>query len=170
MRHVIPILLLLSACRPASHATREWTPEDHGHPPEPPPEQGAPAAPEEGGQERAARALWNVSCASCHGMRGRGDGRQPPPGAQMPDFSTAAFQGARTDAQLATSIREGQGLMPAFGKQLNADGIAALVAIVRSFGPAAPQPDEAPPPAPAPVAPATPQQAPTSEGDTAPAP
>lgn len=138
MRHVIPILVLLSACRPESRATREWTPDDHGHPPAPLDAPDAPAAPEQGGEERAARALWNVSCASCHGPGGRGDGPQPPPGAQLPDFASAAFQGARTDAQLVQSIREGRGLMPAFGKQLNDDGIAALVKVVRSFGPAQP--------------------------------
>ena len=69
------------------------------------------------GTERAAEALFNVSCASCHGRDGRGQGERRPPGAAVPDFTQAAFQAQRSDAQLGEVIRTGRGLMPAFGKQ-----------------------------------------------------
>ena len=132
------------ACRPASRADRVWTPEDHGHPPTPSEDQQAPPpAAERGTEARAARALWNVSCASCHGATGRGDGRQKPPGAQVPDLSSPALQSERTDDQLAEVIRAGRGMMPAFGDQLNQEGIRVLVAYVRRLGSAA-QPSASP--------------------------
>jgi mono/diheme cytochrome c family protein len=46
-------------------------------------------------------------------------------------MTTPEFQAQRTDAQLAQVIREGRGLMPPFGKQVNDQGIEALVAKVR---------------------------------------
>jgi mono/diheme cytochrome c family protein len=100
----------------------------------------APTEPEEGGVSRAAAALWNVSCASCHGRDGKGLGADRPPGAQLPDFTVAEFQKQRTDEQLLQVMREGRGLMPAFGKQLNQQGLNALLAHVRAYAaPAAPQ-------------------------------
>jgi len=116
--------------------TRDWQPSDHGQPAAPDPQrmpQAAEEAPEQGGPERAADALFNMSCASCHGRDGRGQGPQRPPGAQIPDFSDPAFQSARNDVQLRTLIRDGRGLMPGFGKQLNEQGLDALVARVRRF-------------------------------------
>jgi cytochrome c oxidase cbb3-type subunit 3 len=119
--------------------TREWTPADHGQPsnadPERTPQPGDPqAAPDPAQAEaRAAQALWNVSCASCHGRSGRGDGPNPPPGATLPDLTTASFQASRDDAQLAEVIRAGRALMPAFGEQINPQGISALVRHVRSL-------------------------------------
>lgn len=143
------ILLLAAACGAESNVTRQWTPDDHGHPPMPPEGQGpaTPAAPEEGGELRAAKALWQVSCAGCHGRQGRGDGPTPPPGAQIPSFATAAFQQSRTDAQLVQAMKDGKGMMPSFAKQLNDTGFAALTGLIRSFGPppAAAAPVEAAP-------------------------
>jgi len=49
----------------------------------------------------------------------------------MPDFTAAAYQDAKTDADLSRAIRMGAGLMPAFGDQLNERGIAALVGHIR---------------------------------------
>lgn len=57
-----------------------------------------------------------------------------PPGAQVPDFSSAEFQKSRTDDALAQVIHDGRGMMPPFGKQVTPDGIAVLVAHVRSLG------------------------------------
>jgi mono/diheme cytochrome c family protein len=93
--------------------------------------------PEQGGVGRAATALWTVSCAGCHGRDGRGFGGQRPPGAQMPDFTRADFQQTRTDEAIAQQIVAGKGLMPPFGKQVNEQGIAALIAHIRGFGAAA---------------------------------
>jgi mono/diheme cytochrome c family protein len=55
----------------------------------------------------------------------------------MPDFTSADFQKQRADAQLLAVIREGRGMMPPFGKQLNDQGLTALVQHVRKFGVAA---------------------------------
>ena len=126
---------LLAACDSRKAPTREWQPSDHGQPAQDDPSRmAAPAEPEEGGPERAAAALFNVSCAGCHGRDGKGLGAQRPPGGQLPDFTPRAFHAQRSDAQLADVIRHGRGLMPPFGKQVNDQGIAALVSYVRKFG------------------------------------
>jgi mono/diheme cytochrome c family protein len=146
----LTLLLAVGACGGGEAPSREWTPADHGQPSaddmrSPEPEATPPGAAEDP-NARAARALWNATCASCHGRDGRGQGSAPPPGARMPDFATAEWQGSRSDAQLGQVIREGRGMMPAFGKQVNEQGIAALVQHIRSFGaderPAGGQPPE----------------------------
>ncbi|MEY4578921.1 MAG: hypothetical protein RL701_3624 [Pseudomonadota bacterium] len=125
----------LAACKARPEATREWQPSDHVQPQQDDPARTpTPAAPEEGGADRAADALFSVSCANCHGRDGRGSGEQRPPAAQMPNFADAAFQAQRTDAQLKAAIQTGRGMMPAFGKQLNEQGIDVLVQRVRRFG------------------------------------
>lgn len=123
---------------------REWRPEDHGHARVPesggaadeagraPSEAEAAASPEEA-QARATLALWNVTCASCHARDGRGGGPGLPPGARVPDLTEAAFVGGRSDAELAAAIRDGKGMMPAFGPQLGAAGVDAMVAHVRAL-------------------------------------
>ncbi|MGC4088795.1 MAG: cytochrome c [Polyangiaceae bacterium] len=60
------------------------------------------------GSAVACAPLFASRCASCHGPSGRGDGvvgqyMQPAPR----DFSQPAFQGDRSDAQIAAVIREG---------------------------------------------------------------
>ena len=127
--------VLLLACDSRVTPQREWRPEDHGQPAQVDPSRvpQAESAPEEGGVERAATALWNVSCASCHGRDGRGQGPGRPPGAPMPDFTSAELQKQRTDAQLLQVIRDGRGMMPAFGKQVNEQGLGALVNHIRTF-------------------------------------
>jgi mono/diheme cytochrome c family protein len=138
MRSLSPKALLLcvcavvTACSADAQPLRPWRPEDHAQPVgadprEPPPE--APA--EQGGVSRAAEALFNVSCGGCHGRDGRGGGVGLPPGVQLPDFSSAEFQKSRTDAAIAQVITEGRGMMPPFAKQVNPQGIVALVAHVR---------------------------------------
>lgn len=115
---------------------REWTPDDHGRP------QGADAvddvaeAPEADAVDpmlRAAQALWNVSCAGCHGRDGRGGGASRPPGATLPDLAASAWHDARTDDAIAGVIRDGRGMMPEFGSKMHADAIRALVTHVRSL-------------------------------------
>ena len=145
------LALVLAACSEEPGPTRMWRPEDHGEPSElggqaQAATEGDAVEPEEGGQSRAAAALFNVSCASCHGREGRGGGAGLPPGAQVPDFTTAEFQKSRTDQALAQVIADGRGMMPSFSKQITAPGIAALVAHVRTLGsPAAPGATDAPP-------------------------
>jgi mono/diheme cytochrome c family protein len=113
---------------------REWRPEDHQPPPAVAPE-GQGSAEESGDPTaRAAAALFSMRCASCHGEGGRGDGSGRPPGAALPDFASAAFQSARSDAQLREVISNGRGMMPAFGNEITEPGIAALIGQVRAFG------------------------------------
>lgn len=125
----------LAGCEAPVQPLREWTPADHGQSPEPDPSRlpAQPSAPEQGGAARAAAALWNVSCASCHGRTGRGDGPGRPPGAQLPDLTAPALLAARSDAQLAEVIRNGRGMMPSFAEKLRPEAIDALVAHVRAL-------------------------------------
>lgn len=145
----VAIVSLLCACSERA-PEREWTPDDHAQPaqaqPTPDPSHEGAQEPEpSGGTDRASRALWAVTCAGCHGRDGRGHGEALPPGAQLPDFTSEAFQHGRSDAQLAQAIRDGKGLMPPFAKKLSEEGVAALVRRVRAFdvtpgaAPAAPQ-------------------------------
>jgi mono/diheme cytochrome c family protein len=127
-------VLLLMACDGRVTQQREWRPADHGQPATPAPTDSAEARePEQGGVDRAADALYSVSCSSCHGRDGRGQGSGRPPGAVLPDFSSAEFQKQRTDAELLQVIRDGRGMMPAFGKQVNEQGQSALVSRIRRF-------------------------------------
>jgi mono/diheme cytochrome c family protein len=138
-RALMTSTLLLSACGAEPAPLREWRPDDHGEPSqlagqaeaESPSAAAQPDAP--GGQARAAEALFNVSCASCHGRDGKGGGPGMPPGAQVPDFSAPEFQASRTDEALAQVIRDGRGMMPPFGKQVTAEGLTVLVAHLRSL-------------------------------------
>ncbi|MCA9582512.1 MAG: cytochrome c [Myxococcales bacterium] len=127
----------------------EWTPADHRHPPE---SAVDPARVPAGSASKdptidAARALWRVTCASCHGVGGDGTGAGRPPGVTLANFADPAWQKTRTDGDLAAAIRDGRGLMPKFGDQINPTGIAALVAHIRSFDPTkadqAPKPESA---------------------------
>jgi mono/diheme cytochrome c family protein len=123
----------LLACGKKSSELREWRPEDHQPPPSVPPE-GQGSADESGDStSRAATALFSMRCASCHGEGGHGDGTGKPPGAQLPDFASSAFQDARSDGQLYEAIAKGRGLMPAFGAEITEAGIAALIAHVRAL-------------------------------------
>lgn len=125
---------LLGACtqRPA---TREWTPADHSQQPDSELDPARiPEAPSGDTIARAAAALYRVSCASCHGEGGRGDGPDKPPGATVPDMTTAEWQASRSDAEIAAALQNGKGLMPKFGDKVNPQGIAALVTHVRSLG------------------------------------
>jgi len=125
--------LALAGCRGSSEL-REWRPDDHQPPPAVMPE-GQGAAEESGDPNtRAAAALFSMRCASCHGEGGHGDGSGRPPGAQIPDFSSRAFQDAHSDQQLHDVIAKGRGLMPPFGSEITEKGIAALIAHVRALG------------------------------------
>jgi mono/diheme cytochrome c family protein len=77
--------------------------------------------------------LYDKHCRSCHGVDGRGqDLREGLP--TMPDFTSAAWHKARTDADLSRAVTEGSDpLMPAFREKLTKDQIEALTAHLRSF-------------------------------------
>ncbi|MCA9529826.1 MAG: cytochrome c [Myxococcales bacterium] len=139
-------LTLLSAAALAGCNHRDvdsmpvWTPADHSRQdgtefePLSPTTQARPLAPEGDPTLHAARSLWRVSCAACHGDGGAGDGPALTPMMHPPDFTSAAFQRSADDAQLTRSITMGRNLMPPFGDQIPRPGIEALVRLVRSFG------------------------------------
>jgi cbb3-type cytochrome c oxidase subunit III len=94
--------------------------------------------------ERLARAktLFAEKCARCHGADGRG---RTVTGDMLgvPDFTDENWwKGDRGDARLITSVTEGRGEMPPFGRKLSRREIAALVAYVRRFNKAANTPQQ----------------------------
>ncbi|MFO0694497.1 MAG: cytochrome c [Polyangiales bacterium] len=133
--------LLLAACGQGDRPRRTWRPEDHsqpegvgGSPAQAPAAQAeAEAAPEGDPRLRAAVSLFRIRCAGCHGPEGHGNGPERMPAMQPPDFASAEWQASRSDAELAASIASGKNLMPPFGEEIGADGIAALVALVRAM-------------------------------------
>lgn len=133
--------IALVACSEPPREVREWQPSDHQQPSPGAPSDGRTAPPEardpdpQATEQRAATALFQAMCGSCHGQEGRGDGPGRPPAAPVSDLTSAAWQDARTDAEIAEAITLGRGgFMPAFGDRLSAPGIAALVRHVRRLG------------------------------------
>jgi mono/diheme cytochrome c family protein len=128
--------LLLSfsvACDQRGKARTEWRPEDHQPPPVEMPE-GQGAAEESGDPTAsAAKALWSMRCAQCHGEEGRGDGPGRPPAAQLPDLTNAAFHDKRSNSELYQVIEKGRNMMPAFGSEITRQGIDALIGHVRTL-------------------------------------
>ncbi len=147
MRLIFPLVLvsLLAlfalGCGESPSGRRTWQPEDHGQPsgPESDPSRQAPRAEPtravgpEVSRARAASALFEMMCASCHGLDGKGGGAELPAGAAPPDFTDASFHRERTDAQLIDVIRQGRGMMPAFSEQISDEGLEALIAHLRRF-------------------------------------
>ncbi len=81
------------------------------------------------------KALYDKSCASCHGPSGKGDGpaakaMKPPP----EDFATGAK--SMTDADIATVLKEGKAggkAHPSFAKKLSDDQITAVAGYVKQL-------------------------------------
>ena len=79
-----------------------------------------------------ARRLFNADCASCHRASGAGAALHKKD--RIPDFTDAAWQARRSDADLIASVQGGRGaVMPAFGGRLSDDEIAHLVAYIRTL-------------------------------------
>jgi cbb3-type cytochrome c oxidase subunit III len=75
-------------------------------------------------------ALFFKNCASCHGK----DGRARTFKAKLNharNLTDPTWQAAINDEQMYESILRGKGKMPAFGKKLSEDEVAALVTYVR---------------------------------------
>jgi mono/diheme cytochrome c family protein/uncharacterized membrane protein len=84
---------------------------------------------------QAAQGLFQKHCVKCHGKDGTGKparGLMP----EIPDFTSARWQGQRSDAQLLDGIREGKGSdMPNWKGKLTTAESRSLVAYVRTFAP-----------------------------------
>ncbi|MBX3250866.1 MAG: cytochrome c [Myxococcales bacterium] len=134
-------LALLVACAPAPLAdSGEWTADDHPQPARGDVDQGR--VPQRARPERssdplaAAAALWTVTCASCHGRTGLGDGPAAP--GRLVSFADPEWQRANDDAAIVAVITNGRNMMPPFGEVVAPAGIEALVALIRRFGASAP--------------------------------
>lgn len=126
--------LFAAACSP-SRQVREWTPADHGQEQPAQPQNAPPPVADQrpAVAGSAVLALYRMSCASCHGAEGAGDGPNKPADVRLADFRDPAWQAARTDEALATAIRAGTSPDHAFGQRLGEAGVTALVHKVRAF-------------------------------------
>lgn len=83
------------------------------------------------------QAVYEKSCAACHGKDGKGDtavGKK----LKLKDWTDAKVQEAETDEQIFKAIKEGvkkddKVRMKAFGDKLTDEQIKALVAYMRAF-------------------------------------
>jgi cytochrome c6 len=76
-------------------------------------------------------ALYKAKCAGCHGADGKGE---TPFGKvqKVRDLGSAEVQ-AQSDAELTEITAKGKHKMPGYEKSLGEDGVAAVVAHIRSF-------------------------------------
>ncbi len=89
---------------------------------------------------RDGHDVYNSSCASCHGIDGRGRAQaQVGFDTPLPDFTDCIFASREADGDWATIVHEGgpirsfSRLMPAFGDALGEDEIEAAIAHIRTF-------------------------------------
>ncbi len=82
----------------------------------------------------AAGATFNTLCIACHGPDGRGMAAARALAPLLPDFTSHDWHTTKSNSQLATTIMEGKGLMPAWNTQLTADRARDLALYVRQFG------------------------------------
>jgi mono/diheme cytochrome c family protein len=94
-------------------------------------------------QPGQAEVLWRRRCAMCHGSEG--DGRtQMGERYGLGDFTSPAWQRARSDEQIRAAILDGGRGMPAFRSRLSRAQLDALVELIRSFSSSRPLPAESP--------------------------
>jgi len=92
--------------------------------------------------DRAAH-VFATECRDCHGPFGRGDGEQARESQlKVADFTSPDFWKNITPDRMRESIREGRGEdMPAFGRKLGEDEIAAMIRLIEErFRPRSPAP------------------------------
>ncbi|HEX5069696.1 MAG TPA: c-type cytochrome [Vicinamibacterales bacterium] len=89
---------------------------------------------------RTGEDIFRATCATCHGLDGRGSPRSVVGfEAALPDFTDCGFASAESHTDWRTVVHEGgpiRGLdrhMPAFGDALSKDDIANVVTYVKSF-------------------------------------
>lgn len=135
----IVAIALAAGCSRDPDDLREWRPSDHDHTDNPSNDQVS-AAPDSGrppdtgiqGVNEVTIATWKAKCTTCHGMVGRGDG---PRGAMVRarNLADKNWQDTVSDQDLAASIKNGRGEMPAF--DLPQETIDGLVKLVRMLVP-----------------------------------
>jgi mono/diheme cytochrome c family protein len=81
-------------------------------------------------QSSNGATLFGTTCVQCHGADGKGAAYARR--WNVPDLTDPAVQ-ARSDEELAATIKHGKGQMPPWGGAYRDDQIAALVAHVRTF-------------------------------------
>jgi mono/diheme cytochrome c family protein len=83
------------------------------------------------------QAVFENNCASCHGLDGRA---KTPQGKKLKAHDLR--ESRLTDAEIEQQIRQGKQnaagvlVMPAFGKELSEEAIAAVIVTVKGFRPA----------------------------------
>lgn len=124
------VALAIGACDrpPPTDSLAEWTPGDHHSADDdklaPGTRQQAPAGTRQQPRQSAPTAsggevtqlvdlAWRQQCSICHGQAGKGDGQMGPM-IKAPDLTREEWQSQVTDAQIAASIKNGKGKMPAF--------------------------------------------------------
>jgi cytochrome c oxidase cbb3-type subunit 3 len=78
------------------------------------------------------REVYAANCARCHGA----DGQSHTSMGEMteaPDLTDADWQKRHGAARMISSVTNGRGEMPAFGRKLSKSDIAAAVAFVRTL-------------------------------------
>ena len=132
MRRTFAVVLWVLAgvaCDPPRKDVRQWQVDDHdgtrgrGHTPQNTANKDASVG--------LANTLWNKTCATCHGGRGRGDGPFAP--ANTPDLTRAEWLATVTDDDLRKVIREGRNKMPA-NPDLPDNVVEALIRKIRATG------------------------------------
>jgi mono/diheme cytochrome c family protein len=78
--------------------------------------------------------VYQTYCFACHDTTGRGDPFWHKLAPSLPDFTSADWQGSRTDKELAQSIMVGKGkFMLRMSDKLGAAKVQEMVALVRRF-------------------------------------
>lgn len=85
------------------------------------------------------KGLYETLCVKCHGVRGDGQGPQPPVGARPRDFRAADFREFANGFTMFSAISRGNAHMPAFGRALANQDVADVAAyVLEAFVPAKP--------------------------------
>lgn len=133
MQKLAPLacLVLLCACDPPRGEVRTWQATDHdGN--RAPGRQTPQDLANKDASSGVAETVWQKTCASCHGLVGRGDG---PLGQSMgaSDLTRPEWLASVTDEQIAQVIREGRNKMPP-SPDLPDSTVDGLVKRIRSKG------------------------------------
>jgi cbb3-type cytochrome c oxidase subunit III len=86
------------------------------------------------GNSKDGKKIYEQNCATCHGVKGKGDGvigmsLNPKPR----NFVEAKFKYGSTDKDLYKVISNGKGVMPPWKGTLNDKQINDVIAYVRAF-------------------------------------